>query len=177
MLMQAHRAWNDGLSELPARLRILVADDNRDAADSLATLCHLWGHEARVAYDGPSALNLAAAEPPDVVLADLAMPGLGGDRLAREMRGVPGGHYFTLVAVTGYADTEYRDLAVAAGFDHYLVKPVEPSALAGLLSDIHRKAHDTIVRARELVGRAGEFTRETQGLIAEARRLRSAAAS
>jgi two-component system CheB/CheR fusion protein len=173
--MHAHGARNDGPSELPARLRILVADDNRDAADSMATLCHIWGHEARVAYDGPSALKLLAAEPPDVVLADLAMPGFAGDRLARELRAVPGGHYFTLVAVTGYAETEYRDLAVAAGFDHYLVKPVEPSALAGLLADIHRKAHETIDQARALVGRAGELTRETQGLVAEARQLRGAA--
>jgi CheY-like chemotaxis protein len=175
--MQAQRAWNDGPSELPARLRVLVADDNRDAADSMATLCHIWGHEARVAYDGPSALKLLAAEPPDVVLADLAMPGFAGDRLAREMRAVPGGHYFTLVAVTGYADTEYRDLAVAAGFDHYLVKPVEPSALAGLLSEIQKKAHETMDQTRALVGRAGELTRETQELIAEARQLRGDAAS
>jgi CheY-like chemotaxis protein len=175
--MQAPRARNDGQHESPARLRILVADDNRDAADSMATLCHIWGHEARVAYDGSSALRLLAAEPPDVVLADLAMPGFSGDRLARELRAVPGGHYFTLVAVTGYADTEYRELAVAAGFDHYLIKPVEPSALAGLLADIHRKAHETIARTRELVGRASELTRESQELIAEARQLRGDAAS
>jgi len=175
--MQAQRAQNDGLSELPERLRVLVADDNRDAADSMATLCHIWGHEARVAYDGPSALKLLTAEPPDVVLADLAMPGFAGDRLAREMRTVPGGHYFTLVAVTGYANTEYRDLAVAAGFDHYLVKPVEPSALSGLLSEIRTKAHETIDQTRALVGRAGELIRETRELIAEARRLRAEDAS
>jgi len=170
--MQTQRARIDGPSELSVRLRVLVADDNRDAADSMATLCHIWGHEARVAYDGQSALKLLAAEPPDVVLADLAMPGFAGDRLAREMRSAPGGHYFTLVAVTGYADTEYRDLAVAAGFDHYLVKPVEPSALAGLLSEIRKKAHETIDQTRALVGRAGELVRETQELIAEARRVR-----
>jgi len=169
--MHALRARNDGPSELPARLRILVADDNRDAADSMATLCHIWGHEARVAYDGPSALKILAAEPPDVVLADLAMPGFAGDRLARELRAVPGGSYFTLVAVTGYSGSEYRDRAIAAGFDHYLVKPVEPSALAGLLSDIHRKAHEIIAQAGDLVGRASDLTRETQVLIAEARQM------
>src|SRR5262245_1297931 len=175
--MQAPRAWSDGPTELPARLRVLVADDNRDAADSMATLCHIWGHEARVAYDGQSALKLMSAEPPDVVLADLAMPGFAGDRLAREMRSVPGGHYFTLVAVTGYADTEYRDLAVAAGFDHYLVKPVDPSALAGLLADIQRKAHETIDQTRALISRTSELIRETRGLIAEARRLRGDSAN
>jgi len=175
--MQAHPAGNDDRSELPAQLRVLVTDDNRDAADSMATLCHIWGHEALVAYDGPSALRLLSAEPPDVVLADLAMPGFAGDWLARELRAVPGGHYFTLVAVTGYADTEYRKLAVAAGFDHYLVKPVEPSALAGLLADIQKKAHETIDQTRALIGRTSELIGETRGLIAEARRLRGDAAN
>src|SRR6476660_3409872 len=113
----------------PAGLRLLVVDDNRDAADSLAMLLGLWGHQARVAYDGPAALRAAEAEPPDAVLLDLALPGRSGYHLAEDLRPA------ALIAVTGYADEGLREQARAAGFDHFFVKPVDLEALRGLLGE------------------------------------------
>jgi CheY-like chemotaxis protein len=113
----------------PAGLRLLVVDDNRDAADSLAVLLGLWGHRPRVAYDGASALRAARAEPPDAVLLDLGMPGLDGYDLAHDLRPA------ALIAVTGFADRAHRDRADAAGFDHFFVKPVDPADLCELLAE------------------------------------------
>jgi CheY-like chemotaxis protein len=116
----------------PGVLRVLVVDDNRDAADSLAMLATLWGYDARRAYDGAAALRSALTNPPDVVLMDIGMPRMDGFRLARLLRRPARLVDALLVAVTGYADEAHRRLGAAA-FDHYLVKPIEPTTVERLL--------------------------------------------
>jgi CheY-like chemotaxis protein len=117
-----------------ARLRVLVVEDNRDAADSLALLLRIWGHEAHVAYDGAAALEVARDQRPDVILVDLAMPRLDGCALARRLRLEPRVNPPLLVAVTGYGDAAHRRAAAEAGFEHYLVKPVDLPRLRVLLA-------------------------------------------
>jgi CheY-like chemotaxis protein len=113
-------------------LRVLIVDDIRDAADSLATLVKIWGYDVRSAYSGATALQSALACPPDVVLLDIAMPQMDGFRLANMMRQQAMLAGAVLVAVTGYADAAHRELWEAM-FDDYLVKPVDPSAVERLL--------------------------------------------
>ncbi len=106
------------------RLRVLIADDNRDAADSLAFLVRIWGHDARVAYDGQEALNIALAFQPQIGFLDLGMPKLDGYQLCRQIRWDMSLSEMVLVALTAYSDEETRLRVRAAGFDHHLVKPV-----------------------------------------------------
>jgi CheY-like chemotaxis protein len=145
------------------RLRVLVAEDNHDAADSLALLVRLWGHEVRVAYDGASALTLASAYRPDVVLLDLAMPRLDGYAVARQLRERAEFRATRLVAVTGYADEAHRARSKEEGFDEFLVKPVEPATLHALLRNIGR--------AQQLTSELQGLTLQTQALTQEAYRL------
>jgi CheY-like chemotaxis protein len=114
-------------------LRVLVADDNRDAADVLSILVKLWGHDARQAYDGAAALQMAAAYQPDVLLLDIAMPKMDGFQLAQRLRRQARFQDTLLIAITGYAEEAHRLLGEEAGFDLYLSKPVEPSTLEILL--------------------------------------------
>lgn len=116
--------------------RILVVDDHRDAADSLALLLRLLGAEAHVARDGPSALAAARAVRPAVVLLDLGMPGMDGYEVARRLRREPGWRDVVLVALTGWGQEEDRRRSREAGFDHHLVKPVDPPALEALLAGL-----------------------------------------
>ena len=118
----------------PARgCRILVVDDNRDAARSLAMLLELSGHTIATAGDGLEALAAAAAFHPDVVLLDIGMPKMDGYEVARRLRADPRGVQLVLVAVTGWGQEQDRQRAADAGFDAHLVKPLEPDALARLL--------------------------------------------
>jgi CheY-like chemotaxis protein len=119
-----------------AALRVLVVDDNRDAADSLAVLVGLWGHDVRPAYDAASALSVAHAHRPHVVLLDLAMPQTDGLQLARQLEQEVGLEDAALVVVTGYADRPHRCQAAAAGLQHYLVKPVDLQELQSLLRGV-----------------------------------------
>jgi DNA-binding response OmpR family regulator len=114
-------------------LRVLVADDDLDTTNSLCQLVSWWGHEARGAHDGKAALRLALAYRPDVLLLDIAMPGMSGYDLARRLREASAFEEALLVAITGYADEGHRLMGAAAGFDQYLVKPVEPAAVETLL--------------------------------------------
>jgi PAS domain S-box-containing protein len=118
----------------PAPRRILVVDDSADAADSLAMMLRLDGHDVRVAHDGPRSLELAAADPPDVALLDIGMPGMDGYELARRFRADPALRDVLLVAVTGWGQEEDRRRTKEAGFDHHLVKPVETGVLETLLA-------------------------------------------
>jgi len=145
------RQGGDMVQPIPAGyrlLRVLVVDDDRDTADSLSRLVTIWGHDVRVAYGGAAALAMAAAERPDVLLLDVAMPAMDGRHLAQHLRRQPFFEDTLLVAVTGYADEANRRLCEGA-FDHYLIKPVEPSALEKLLLD-----RDRLVRSRAEVGGA-----------------------
>lgn len=115
------------------RRRILIADDNRDAAESLALLLEIAGHEVRVAHLGRAAVSLARAFRPDTALLDIGMPDLSGYEVAQELRREPWGAGVPLIAVTGWGQDEDRRRALEAGFDHHLTKPVDPDRLAGLI--------------------------------------------
>ena len=112
---------------------MLVVDDNRDAADSMAMLVTLWGHDVRVTYGPTEGLEVAAAYQPDVMLLDIAMPLMDGNIVAKQLRQQMRFKNTLLIAVSGYADVEHRLTSMIAGFDHYLTKPVEPSTLEKLL--------------------------------------------
>jgi len=124
-------------ADLPqTRLRILVVDDNRDAADSCAMLLELSGHRVRTAYNGTQALQLGETLLPHVVLLDIGLPDLNGYEVARRIRATTWGGRLPLVAVTGWGKEEDRERAFAAGFDHHLTKPVAPEAVASLVTSI-----------------------------------------
>jgi len=114
-------------------VRVLVADDNRDAADSLQRILVLYGHEVRVAYDGVSAMRIGREFRPRVAVLDIGMPGTDGYAVAREIRKHQG-REVTIVALTGWGQDADRRRAIEAGFDHHLVKPVDPDALNQLLA-------------------------------------------
>jgi CheY-like chemotaxis protein len=116
-------------------VRVLVADDNRDAADSLQRILTLYGHEVRVAYDGATALKMGEDFRPRVAVLDIGMPGANGYEVARAMRRRLGGEV-KLVALTGWGQDGDRRRALEAGFDHHLTKPVDPGALNELLAEV-----------------------------------------
>ena len=121
-----------------AALSILIADDNEDAADSLAMLLGLDHHEVHVANDGQSALTLAAQVRPQVALLDIGMPGLDGHEVARRLRREPWGADMLIVALTGWGQQEDQSRSRAAGFDHHYTKPVDPQALIDRLQAWHQ---------------------------------------
>jgi CheY-like chemotaxis protein len=117
------------------RLRILVVDDNVDAAESLAMLLELDGHETRIAHTGESAIDLALAFAPDAAFIDIGLPGLNGYQVAQRLRAdVNGRESLLLVALTGWGADEDRRHAQAAGFDVHLVKPVDFEKLSEVLT-------------------------------------------
>ncbi len=116
--------------------RILAVDDNRDSADSLAAMLRLLGNDVRTAYDGMEAVSAAAAFRPELVLLDIGLPRLNGYDAARRMREQSGGERIVLVALTGWGQESDRERSKAAGFDHHLVKPVDPAALEKVLSEL-----------------------------------------
>jgi CheY-like chemotaxis protein len=137
------------LSHYAFRHRVLVVDDNVDAAVSLGMLLKLAGQEVRVAYDGPAALRQAVEFRPGLVLLDIGMPGMDGYEVCRRLRRESNLGPMTLVALTGWGQDEDRRRSHEAGFDHHIVKPVEPSALQRLLADLpvdapgHAASEDT----------------------------------
>ena len=125
---------NDARAAARRPLHILLADDNRDFADSLATALKAAGHRVQVTYDGAAALRAATAEMPDVGLFDLGMPRLDGWDLAAAVRALPGGGRCQLMAITGWAQPSDQQRALAAGYDDHLVKPVDTEALLRCLA-------------------------------------------
>ena len=122
----------------PPSLRMLIVDDNRDAADSLGMLLRTTGNEIRTAYDGLEALQVASEFRPEVVLLDIGLPKLDGHEVAQRIRREPWGTRVCLIAVTGWSDESDRARSRAAGFDHHLVKPLDTAHLAQLLSAVER---------------------------------------
>ena len=116
--------------------RILVVDDNRDGADSLAMILEIGGHSVETSYDGPSAVARAAIFAPHVVFLDLGMPGMDGFETARRIRALPQGAAMTLIALTGWGQDRDRHLTREAGFDAHLVKPIDPMAIEDLLTTL-----------------------------------------
>jgi PAS domain S-box-containing protein len=113
--------------------RVLIVDDNRDSADSLAMLVRLAGNEVETAYDGAEALEAAARSRPDVVVLDIGMPKLNGYDACRRIRAEPWGEGMVLIALTGWGQEQDKRRTEDAGFDAHVVKPVDPSALLTLL--------------------------------------------
>ena len=123
----------EGDDRTPGR-RVLIADDNRDSADSMAALLAITGHETRAVYDGEEAVVAAERWHPDVVLLDLGMPRLDGHEAAQRIRSCLGGRV-RLVAITGWGDELSRQRTRESGFDAHLTKPVELPKLLALLAD------------------------------------------
>jgi PAS domain S-box-containing protein len=117
--------------------KVLVVDDNEDAAESLAIVLRMRGHSVRTAHGGEEALATADADPPDIVLLDLGMPGMDGLAAARELRARPGGDRMRIIALTGWGQESDRERTRAAGFDEHLVKPVAPELLLDLFDNGH----------------------------------------
>jgi PAS domain S-box-containing protein len=115
------------------RRRVLVVDDNVDAAESIGMLLRLWGHEVRLAHNGPQAIRAAAEQRPEVFVLDIGLPGMNGFEVARHLRQQSDFHNALFIAVTGYGQEEDRRRTEEAGFDHHLTKPVDPVALENLL--------------------------------------------
>lgn len=115
--------------------RVLLIDDNIDAAESLAQLLSLSGHDARTAGDGVQGIRLATDFRPEVVFCDLGLPGMSGYEVAKELRSLPFGREMILAALTGYGQPGDRERTARAGFDAHLVKPVDPAVIESFLDD------------------------------------------
>ena len=122
---------------LPVRLRVLVVDDNHDAADSTAELLAICGANVSVRYDGETALDAVCESVPDAIILDLTMPGLDGCAVARRIRQMAGSAVL-LVALTALGDERTRTRTAAAGFNLHFTKPVDPNELLAVLGE-HRQ--------------------------------------
>jgi two-component system CheB/CheR fusion protein len=117
-------------------LRVLVVDDNSDAAESLGLLLRMTGYEVQVAHDGPTALTMAVSSLPEVVVLDIGLPGLDGYQVAARLRQYDGTKHSVLIALTGYGQEGDKVRSKQAGFDYHLVKPAEPEQLQDLLTRV-----------------------------------------
>ena len=123
-----------GAAAAARTLRVVLADDDKDGADSLAELLRLRGHDVFVAYDGEQAADLAERVRPDVMLLDLGMPKGTGCEAAERIRRQSWGARILIVAITGWGQAEMRRQSRQSGFDHHLVKPIELGRLQALLT-------------------------------------------
>jgi signal transduction histidine kinase/CheY-like chemotaxis protein len=121
-------------------LHVLIVEDNEDGRESLRELLELWGYRVSVAGSGPEGVEMAFSVRPEVGLIDIGLPGMDGNEVARRIRSILGGQEISLIAMTGYGQPEDRRRALQAGFDRYLVKPVDPAVLSQLLNESRRAA-------------------------------------
>lgn len=138
-----------------APLSVLIADDNKDAADTLALFLELHGYAVRVAYTGPAAVRAALADPPALAVLDIAMPGLDGCAVARELRSNPATRGTKLVALTGFSEQEIGTRVAEAGFDRHLVKG--------------RAGPDDIGGVLKMLEEIKDLATETKGLLRDAK--------
>jgi PAS domain S-box-containing protein len=124
------------------RGRILVADDNRDAAESLALVLRFSGYEVSIAFGGAEALEIARRDRPRAAIIDIGMPGMSGHEVARRMRLEAWGRNAVLIALTGWGQDQDKQAAIAAGFNAHLTKPVDPDAVEGVLDELLTEASD-----------------------------------
>jgi CheY-like chemotaxis protein len=117
-------------------LRVLVVDDDQDTIDSLAMLLRHWGHDVQVSRGGEAALRQAEILRPQLLLVDLAMPGMDGLQFARHLRSLPAFSKTPLIAVTGLSDPTHRQHAAEAGFDDFVVKPYTMTRLLEVLARV-----------------------------------------
>ena len=115
-------------------LHILIVEDNLDGRESMRELLEIWGHRVEIAENGLQGVEKALSDQPDVALIDIGLPGIDGNEVARRIRAAFGTGHMELIAMTGYGQPEDRRRALQAGFDSYLVKPVDPSHLSRLLA-------------------------------------------
>jgi signal transduction histidine kinase/DNA-binding response OmpR family regulator len=118
--------------------RILIVDDNADAADSLGVLLGIWGHDVKIAHDGVAALEVARAFDPELVFLDIGMPDMNGYEVARRLRQEAGLASAKTIALSGYGAERDRLRSKEAGFDLHLVKPVDPQSLSGVIAAVFR---------------------------------------
>jgi PAS domain S-box-containing protein len=123
-----------------AQLRLMLVDDNVDAANTLAMLLEMQGYSVSVAYRAQDGLERAAREAPGIFLLDIGLPDMDGYELAQRLRAHPPTRHAVLIALTGYGQAQDRERSERAGFDHHLVKPVEIERLSALLAQISRAA-------------------------------------
>jgi CheY-like chemotaxis protein len=135
----AAQRTDDRAIAAPVPRRILVAEDDSDAAEMLRIMLAYTGHDVRVAVDGIEAVSMADDFHPHVVLLDIGMPRMDGYEAARLIRQAHGGNV-VLVALTGWGQDEDKSRALDAGFDHHLTKPADPDVLQRLISDVAREA-------------------------------------
>jgi CheY-like chemotaxis protein len=119
--------------------RFVVADDNRDSADSLAMMLRLAGHDVVTAYDGRQAIERLRERQPDVAIVDIGMPEYDGYEVARTVRREPWGQSLLLVALTGWGQPADRQRATEAGFDHHFTKPIDPARLDDVLAGVPQR--------------------------------------
>jgi len=131
-----HASGDEEEKPVKSSLRVLVVDDNRDSADSLALMLRVMGNDTQRAYDGQDGVDVAARFRPDVVLLDIGLPVLNGYDACRRIRGEPWGKGVVLIAMTGWGQDEDRRRSLEAGFDHHLVKPLDPRALMKMLAEL-----------------------------------------
>ena len=129
------------VQNLKTRRRILVVDDNRDAAQMLALLLKMGGDETHTAHDGEEALERAAAIRPEIIILDIGLPKLNGYEVCRSIREQPWGLPITMVAVTGWAREEDRQKSQEAGFNGHLIKPVDHRVLTKLVADLQAEVN------------------------------------
>jgi len=130
----------DGQAGKSGRKQVLVVDDNRDAANTMALLLRKWGHEVSLAYDGHEALTAAETHKPDLILLDIGLPGRDGYEVARLIRSQPELAGATIVALTGYGMEKDRERSQAAGFDEHIIKPVDFARLRELLKTLKSRS-------------------------------------
>jgi two-component system, OmpR family, response regulator len=169
----ALRKDGDGMTAGPGKgrhaLRVLVVDDNRDSADTLAHILELWGYTTKVAYDGASALAAARDCVPDCYITDISMPGMDGYSLVKQVRQLSGLERTTFVSLSSHSDTDHDRRAREAGFNHTLVKPADFDQLRGILTMLEQVLHlatQTEQMSRKNVALAGE----TKALMEEVKK-------
>jgi CheY-like chemotaxis protein len=130
-------------------LRVLIVDDNRDSADSLAMMLSLEGADVRVAYDGRSALDGLAEFKPAVAILDLAMADMDGYELARRIHAQPAFRDIALIALSGWGEEARRHESQQAGFAYHLIKPPDSDALRAVIASLGARAHPTPPQGRD----------------------------
>jgi PAS domain S-box-containing protein len=135
MMVEAESVARDSPLHTP-HLRVLLVEDNIDSAEMMAFILRREGHEVRITHDGPAALEAIGAFRPQVVICDIGLPGMNGYEVAARLGEQPLFEQTTLIALTGYGQEDVRLRAEEAGFDYYLVKPVEPDAIVALLDSL-----------------------------------------
>lgn len=152
--------------DLPTPVRVLVVDDNRDAADTLAVLLELRHYEVRVAYNGPNGLRAVREWVPDCVISDIRMPGMDGYALARAIRAEPALTGVKLIALSAFSDPQHARQAAEAGFDYRITKAAEAHELLEVLKMIE-KIKEIADQTKELAKQNVELAGQTKELLQE----------